>query len=99
MREDLIERLTSKIFENLEFSNLILYLCRETVRSKEKQYSEAVEKFGQIKPKDVGISPYFTCDETSKLEQVYLELHPDANLGDSGSSSDKSNKAEMHFSG
>lgn len=47
----------------------------------------------------MGISLYFTCDETSKLEQVYLELHPDANLGDSGSSSSKSNRAEHHFSG
>jgi len=36
MREDLIERLTSKIFENQDFSSLMLQLCRETVRSKEK---------------------------------------------------------------
>jgi hypothetical protein len=53
---------------------------------------EAITKLKNIKPKDVGINLYFTCDETSKLEQVYLELHPDANLGDSGSSSNKQNE-------
>ena len=52
-----------------------------------------------MKPKDVGISLYFTCDESSKLEQVYLELHPDVNLGDSGSSSGNSKKADQHYSG
>lgn len=95
MREDLIERLTSLTFDDAEFSQLILYLCRETIRSKERQYNSAVERLGHIKPKDVGINAYFTCDETSKLEQVYLEQHPDANLGDSGSSGEKkSNKAQ-----
>jgi hypothetical protein len=95
MREDLIEKLTSMTFSNIEFSNLVLYLCRETIRSKEKQYNLAIERLGHIKPKDVGINLYFTCDETSKLEQVYLEQHPDANLGDSGSSAEKkSNRAQ-----
>lgn len=99
MREDLIERLTSKIFEKHEFSSLILQLCRETSRGKEKQYLEAIDKLSNVKPKDVGISLYFTCDESSKLEQVFLELHPDVNLGDSGSSSDKTNRADQHHSG
>lgn len=99
MREDLIERLTSKIFENQDFSSLMLQLCRETVRSKEKQYLEAIEKVANVKPKDFGISLYFTCDDSSKLEQVYLELHPDVNLGDSGSSSGNSKKADQHYSG
>ena len=87
MREDLIERLTSKIFDNEQFSSLMLQLCRETVRAKEKKYLAAVDKLGWLKPKDVGISLYFTCDESSKLEQVYRQLHPEHNLlGDSGSS-------------
>lgn len=89
MREDLIERLTSLTFEEAEFSHMILYLCRETIRDKERQYNAAVERLSNIKPKDLGISLYFTCDETSKLEQVYLEQHPDANIGDSGSSAEK----------
>lgn len=87
MREDLIERLTSKIFNNKDFSYIILQLCRETIKDKEKKYGEAVFKLKHIKPKDCGISPYFTLDETSKLEQVYRDLHPDENFGDSGSSS------------
>ena len=79
MREDLIERLTSKIFDNDDFASLMLQLCREITRSKEKQYLATTEKLSKLKPKDVGINLYFTCDETSKLEQVYMELHPDAN--------------------
>lgn len=37
---------------------------------------------------------YFTCDETSKLEQVFMELYPDANQGDSGSSSSDPSKVQ-----
>lgn len=97
MREDLIERLTSKIFENEDFSHVVLGLCRYQVKSKEKTYHDALAKLSKIKPKDCGISPYFTCDETSKLEQVYLELHPEANSGDSGSSSGE--RSEPHLNG
>ena len=39
----------------------------------------------QCIPKDVGINPYFTLDHTSKMEQIFLQLHPELNLGDSGS--------------
>ena len=45
-----------------------------------------------MKPKDLGISPYFTLDETSKLESIYLQLHPEQNIGDSGSSTPSSKK-------
>ena len=91
MREDLIERLTSKIFDNADFSCLMLQLSCETVRGKQKKYWAAVEKAKKLKPKDVGINLYFTCDETSKLEQVFRELHPEHSLlGDSGSSSSSS---------
>jgi hypothetical protein len=48
----------------------------------------------KVKPKDVGINLYFTCDETSKLEQVFNELYPDANQGDSGSSSSDPSKVQ-----
>ena len=48
-----------------------------------------------MKPKDLGISPYFTLDETSKLEQVYLELHPEQNIGDSGSSTPRKSKTSQ----
>ena len=39
-----------------------------------------------MRPKDLGISPFFTLDETSKLESVFLLMHPEQNNGDSGSS-------------
>ena len=39
MREDLIERLTSKMFDDEDFSNTILSLCREISREKEQNYS------------------------------------------------------------
>lgn len=46
-------------------------------------------------PKDVGINPYFTLDHTSKLEQVFFQLHPELNLGDSGSIEGQGNTSQQ----
>ena len=43
-------------------------------------------EFARVKPKDVGIGPHFTLDDTSKLESVFLQTHPEINIGDSGGS-------------
>ena len=39
-----------------------------------------------LKPKDIGISPYLTLDDTSNILQVYFEIHPEHASGDSGAS-------------
>mmetsp|Transcript_24421 Transcript_24421/g.32719 ORF Transcript_24421/g.32719 Transcript_24421/m.32719 type:complete len:136 (+) Transcript_24421:2003-2410(+) len=85
MREDLIERMTSKLFERPSFSNLIIQLCGELTREDDEAYKRIKSEFIKCKPKDVGINPYFTLDHTSKIEQVFMQLHPELNLGDSGS--------------
>ena len=86
MREDLIERMTSKLFENDVFTNMILQLCGELTRKEEEKYVKIKRDFANMKPKDLGISPFFTLDDTSKLESVFLQLHPEQHIGDSGSS-------------
>ena len=85
MNEDLIERMTSKLFENAEFSELVVQLCGELTRDQDQRYQEIKRDFASCIPKDVGINPYFTLDHTSKIQQVFMELHPEVNIGDSGS--------------
>ena len=38
MNEDLIERMTSKLFEDASFSNLMVQLCGELTREKDQEY-------------------------------------------------------------
>ena len=85
MSEDLIERMTSKIFEDPAFSQLVVSLCGELTREQDQKYQQIKRDFQQCIPKDVGINPFFTLDHTSKIEQIFLQLHPELNLGDSGS--------------
>lgn len=85
MNEDLIERMTSKLFEEPSFSALVVQLCGELTREQDEAYQRIKRDFHSCIPKHVGINPYFTLDHTSKLEQVFLQLHPELNLGDSGS--------------
>ena len=86
MDQDLIERMTSKIFEDAKFSTLMVQLCGELTKEQDLRYVQLKRDFEKVKPKDVGIGPYFTMDETSKLESVFLESHPDENIGDVGGS-------------
>jgi hypothetical protein len=39
MKEDLIERLTSMVFSDDEFSKTVLKLCAETTRDQEEKYA------------------------------------------------------------
>ena len=86
MTQDLIERLTSKTFEDIEFSNLILQMCRELTRQDEEAFSKKTEEIIKLKPKNIGISPYHTLDETSKLMTVFNEVNQVNNAGDVGGS-------------
>ena len=86
MSEDLIERMTSKLFDDPDFSQLIVQLCGELTKEQDDAYNRIKTDFAACKPKDVGINPYFTLDHTSKLEQVYMQLNPEQNTGDSGGS-------------
>jgi len=87
MKEDLIEVLTSKLFDNSPFSRLVLSLCRETTREQELALQKRLRVLYNLKPKDIGISPYLTLDESSNILQVYKDLHYENVLdGDSGAS-------------
>ena len=85
MSEDLIERMTSKLFENSSFTEMVVQLCGELTRDSDQQYQSIKREFSTCIPKDVGINAYFTLDHTSKLETIFMQLHPELNVGDSGS--------------
>ena len=99
MSEDLIERMTSKLFESPEFSNMVVQLCGELTRDEDQAYQSIKRDFYSCIPKDVGINPYFTLDHTSKLEQIFMQLHPELNTGDSGSidGQEKANVSVMSY--
>ncbi len=73
MKEDLIERLTSMVFDDEQFSNTVLSLCAELTRSQQKQYLDRLQEIEGLKPIHVGISPYLTLDNTSNLEEIYMK--------------------------
>lgn len=73
MKEDLIERLTSMVFSDDQFSKIVLSLCRELTKVQELKYCKRLEEISGLKPKDVGISLYLTLDNTSNMEQVFMQ--------------------------
>jgi hypothetical protein len=73
MKEDLIERITTKVFDNLEFSSLVVSICRQMNQAHEATYLKRLGEVKGIKPRDVGISPFLTLDRTGNLEKVFME--------------------------
>jgi len=56
MREDLIERITTKLFEKPSFSALIIQLCGELTREDDMAYKRVKNDFDHVVPRDVGIN-------------------------------------------
>ena len=77
MKEDLVETLTSVLFTDQTFSDLLLDMSRLATFDDEKMFCERLYELKNIKPKDVGISSYLTCDETCEIEKVWKELNPE----------------------
>ena len=71
MREDIIEKLTSQVFNDSEFSNLVFQICREVTRSSEETLSNRLDELVGILPKHVYVSPYLTLDKYGCLEAEY----------------------------
>lgn len=74
MKEDLIERITSKIFGRKSFSDAVLKLCVDTTKQQQEAYLKRIEQITLLKPIDVGVSPYLTLDRTGNIEKVYQQL-------------------------
>ena len=64
MSEDLIERLTSKLFEDEVFSDFVVHqLCGFLTRESDEVYLKMRTEFKDCIPKDVGINNYFTSSQ------------------------------------
>lgn len=68
MKEDLIERLTTMLFSDPQFSKIVLSFCREITKEQEDKFCKRLAQIGEFKPKDVGISEYLTLDTSSNIE-------------------------------
>lgn len=71
MKEDLVERLTSMLFNDESFSGTVLGLCRELTREQERDYLRRVKEVQGILPLHVGISPFLTLDRTSNIVEQF----------------------------
>ena len=83
MKEDLIEKLTSMVFNDSEFSKIVFSLCKEINRESEAKLLNRLSKLEGMKPKHVGISPYLTLDSSSNMESEFLK-NQQANQAESG---------------
>jgi hypothetical protein len=87
MKEDLIERLTSMVFSDADFSNCVLKLCAETMCEQEEKYTQRLREIDGLKPIHVGIDQYLTLDGSSNIEQVFKDSKKPVEVsGDSGGS-------------
>jgi hypothetical protein len=87
MKEDLIERLTSMVFGDDDFSNVVLKLCAETVSDQEEKYTQRLREIEGLRPVHVGIDQYLTLDSSSNIEQIFMESKkPAEESGDVGGS-------------
>ena len=68
MKEDLIEKLTSMVFNDAEFSRIVLRLCTEINKESEIKLLHRLKKLVGLKPKHVGISPYLVLDSSGNIE-------------------------------
>ena len=59
MREDLIERMTSKLFEDLGFSNFVVMLCSKLTEEEDQLYESTKTALSYLQPKDLGLNDYF----------------------------------------
>ena len=83
MKEDLIERLTSMVFNDTEFSKIVFKLCKEINKESEAKLLHRISKLEGMLPKHVGISPYLTLDSSSNMEKEFLKSQQ-ANQAESG---------------
>ena len=71
MKEDLIETLTSLVFEG-KMNNLILAFARASTRDVENEFRKKLDELKKVTPTLLGISQFFTLDKTSKIEEVFI---------------------------
>lgn len=71
MKEDIIERVTSKVFGKPSFSKLIMSLYQITSKKQETVYVKRKLELVSLKPRDVGISPYLMLDKFGNLQKIF----------------------------
>lgn len=72
MKEDLIETLTTLVFQR-SFSKLLVAFCRASTHDKEIDLQDNLKIFLTVKPRNIGIDQYFTLDASSKIEQIFID--------------------------
>ena len=67
MKEDLIEHITKMVF-NEPMSVLVSSICRICTKDDERTFILKLTELSEIKPSLIGLSKYFTLDDTSEIK-------------------------------
>lgn len=85
MKEDLIEALTSLLFQG-RMAKMMLAFTRVCTKEQETNLLDKIEEFRGVLPHQIGLSQYFTLDSQSKIEEIFLKLQTKSTGGDIGGS-------------
>jgi hypothetical protein len=72
MKEDLIEVITQMVFNDY-MSNLVTGMCRICTKDEERTFAIKLSELSLITPSLIGLSPYFTLDESSRIKDLFYE--------------------------
>ena len=87
MKEDLIERLTSMVFQEPCLSQIVLRLFQEITAEQNAKYLQRLNELEGLKPANVGLSSYLTLDGDSNIEQLHSNFSAVGDMGGSPSES------------
>ena len=100
MKEDLIELITKLVF-NEQMSTIVTSLCMMCTKDEERSFQFKLHELSSVTPDLIGLSQYFTLDETSKIRDIFEqqfggteECENDGDVGGSSSSGSKGNKVQ-----
>lgn len=69
MREDLIERITTMIFNNIGITELVLTLCEIATNDEQRIFEKRLKEAADLNltPFDLNVSKYFILDYNSNI--------------------------------
>jgi hypothetical protein len=79
MKEDFIEVITNLVF-NEPMMQVVSSICRMCTKDEERSFALKFEELAEIKPSLIGLSKFFTLDETSEIRKVFKEQNGEAHI-------------------
>ena len=94
MKEDIIDLITKMVFTD-QMSTVVTAMCPMCSREDEMTFVAKLSELQIVRPNLIGLSQYFTLDETSKIKDIFFQQFQnsfedeDSGDGDVGGSANK----------